>query len=253
VYDEYISKVVIPSLGESHDEFFLRTLVTRWKNHKLLTKWLAKIFNYLDRYYIVRYNLPKLQNVGIESFRNTIYKELHVKTRLAVLKEMEKDREGEIVDTDLLRDTLSIFQEVGMGTMDAYRNDFEVYMLECTGEYYHKCASAWIQEDSTPDYLRKAEARLLEEEARVDKYLHVEGKSNLLKEADGKLLEQYQVLLLEKQVGVVIGVFLVTTVQGAYFAGCPAGRSLSPASRGMPGVSFAFGFVHLTYYHSFIY
>lgn len=199
VYEEYIAKVVLPSLRESHDEFFLKTLVTRWKNHKLMTKWLSKIFNYLDRYYIVRYNLPKLHNVGIESFRNSVYKELHVKTRLAVLKEMEKDREGEIVDTDLLRDTLSIFQEVGMGTMDAYKNDFEVFMLECTGEYYQKCASAWIQEDSTPDYLRKAEARLQEEEVRVDKYLHVEGKSTLLREADGKLLEQHQMVLLENQ------------------------------------------------------
>ena len=199
VYEEYISRVVLPTLRESHDEFFLKTLVARWKNHKLLTKWLSKIFNYLDRYYIVRYNLPRLQNVGIESFRNSVYKELHVKTRLAVLREMEKDREGEIVDTDLLRDTLSIFQEVGMGTMDAYKKDFEVYMLECTGEYYQKCASAWIQEDSTPDYLKKAEARLQEEEARVDKYLHVEGKSALLKEADGKLLEQHQQVLLDKQ------------------------------------------------------
>lgn len=199
VYGEYISKVVLQTLRESHDEFFLKSLVARWKNHKLLTKWLSKIFNYLDRYYIVRYTLPKLQSVGIESFRNSVYKELHVKTRLAVLKEMEKDREGEIVDTDLLRDTLSIFQEVGMGTMDTYTNDFEVYMLECTGEYYQKCASAWIQEDSTPDYLKKAEVRLQEEEARVDKYLHVEGKSELLKEAYGKLLEQHQKVLMEKQ------------------------------------------------------
>ena len=199
MYEEYIAKVVLPSLRDSHDEYFLKTLVLRWKNHKLLTKWLSKIFNYLDRYYIVRYNLPKLHYVGIETFRNSVYKELHVKTRLAVLKEMERDREGEIVDTDLLRDTLSIFQEVGMGTMDAYKNDFEVYLLECTGEYYQKCASAWIQEDSTPDYLRKAEARLEEEEARVDKYLHVEGKSALLKEAEGKLLEQHQIALLEKQ------------------------------------------------------
>jgi cullin 1 len=198
VFEEYISKKVISSLKESHDEYFLKTLVERWKNHKLMTKWMAKIFNYLDRYYIVRYNLPKLQNVGTRCFRATVYKELHVKTRLAVLKEMEKDREGEIVDADLLRDTLSIFQEVGMGTMDAYKNDFEVYMLESTGEYYQKCASAWIQEDSTPDYLRKAEARLLEEEARVDKYLHVEGKANLLKKADSKLLEQHQAILLEK-------------------------------------------------------
>lgn len=199
VFEAYIQGDVLPSLRESHDAFFLKDLVYRWKNHKLMTKWMKKIFNYLDRYYIVRYNMPNLESVGIECFRSTVYEELKVKARQAVLKEMEKDREGEIVDTDLLRDTLSIFQEVGMGNMDAYKNDFEVYMLECTGEYYQKCATMWIQQDSTPDYLKKAEIRLLEEEARVDKYLHVEGKSNLLKEADGKLLEQYQDVLLNKE------------------------------------------------------
>lgn len=199
VFETYIEGDVLPSLRESHDAFFLKDLVYRWKNHKLMTKWMKKIFNYLDRYYIVRYNMPSLESVGIECFKTTVYEELKVKTRQAVLKEMEKDREGEIVDTDLLRDTLSIFQEVGMGNMDAYKNDFEVYMLECTGEYYEKCARMWIQQDSTPDYLKKAETRLLEEEARVDKYLHVEGKSNLLKEADGKLLEQYQDILMKKE------------------------------------------------------
>ena len=64
VYEEYISKVVLQTLRESHDEYFLKSLVDRWKNHKLLTKWLSKIFNYLDRYYIVRYNLPKLTTSG---------------------------------------------------------------------------------------------------------------------------------------------------------------------------------------------
>jgi cullin 1 len=199
VFEKYIEGDVLPSLRESHDAFFLKDLVYRWKNHKLMTKWMKKIFNYLDRYYIVRYNVPNLESVGIECFKTAVYEELKVKARQAVLKEMEKDREGEIVDTDLLRDTLSIFQEVGMGNMDAYKNDFEVFMLVRTGEYYEKCAKVWIQQDSTPDYLKKAEKRLLEEEARVDKYLHVEGKANLLKEADSKLLEQYQDVLINKE------------------------------------------------------
>jgi len=199
VFEEYIEETVLPGLRDSHDAFFLKNLVYRWKNHKLMTKWMKKIFNYLDRYYVVRYNLATLESVAIECFRNTVYKELNVKARKAVLMQMERDREGEIVDTDLLRDTLSIFQEIGMGNVDLYKTDFEVYMLESTGEYYQKCASTWIQEDSTPDYLKKAEARLLEEEARVDKYLHVEGKSNLLKEADSKLLEQHEDTLLAKE------------------------------------------------------
>lgn len=198
-YLKYISASVAPSLRNTHDEFFLKKLVKRWKNHKLMVKWMRKIFNYLDRYYVIRYNLESLQEVGIHAFRDTIYEEMKEKARDAVLKQMEMDREGVIVDYDMLREVLSIFQEVGMGSIQYYERDFEQAMLKATGEYYQRCATAWIQEDSTPDYLKKAEARLLEEEARVDKYLHVEGKANLLKEADNKLLDQHLNVLLEKE------------------------------------------------------
>jgi len=66
---KYISASVAPSLRNTHDEFFLKKLVKRWKNHKLMVKWMRKIFNYLDRYYVIRYNLESLQEVGIHAFR----------------------------------------------------------------------------------------------------------------------------------------------------------------------------------------
>eukprot|EP00889_Picochlorum_renovo_P001901 jgi/Picre1/28931/NNA_004326.t1 len=169
IFDDYIHASVLPALKDTHDEFFLRKFVHCWKNHKLM--WMRS--------------------------KALCMKRSRVKLEM-LLAQMEKDREGEIVDTDLLRDTLAIFQEVGMGSMEAYENDFEVYMLQSTQKYYRKCATAWIAEDTTPDYLRKAEARLLEEEVRVDKYLHVEGKSNLLREADATLLQEYEMRLLEK-------------------------------------------------------
>ncbi len=39
--------------------------------------------------------------------------------------------------------------------MDQYEQDFEVPLLAATAEYYRRKASAWIAEDSTPDYLIK--------------------------------------------------------------------------------------------------
>ncbi len=41
-------------------------------------------------------------------------------------------------------------------------------------------ASAWIQEDSCPEYLAKAEECLRLEEERVDNYLHQSSKAKLL-------------------------------------------------------------------------
>lgn len=72
--------------------------------------------------------------------------------------------------------------QVGMGALETYQIDFEEPLLKDTAAYYRLKAAAWIQEDSTPDFLVKAEQCLKAEEARVDSYLHASTKAKLLKE-----------------------------------------------------------------------
>ena len=44
-------------------------------------------------------------------------------------------------------------------------------------------AAAWIQEDSCPEYMLKAEECLRAEEERVNNYLHQSSKTKLLEQA----------------------------------------------------------------------
>lgn len=128
-----------------------------------------------------------------------MYKEIKERTQLAVLQQIKLEREGEHVDYGLLRDVLAIFQEVGMGSLECYENDFEQALLAETGNYYRRTAMSWIEEDSTPDYMIKAEDSLRAEECRVESYLHVATKPKLLKEAEMQLLGVHQARLLEKE------------------------------------------------------
>jgi cullin 1 len=59
-------------LREKHGEFLLRELVLRWKNHKVMVKWLSRFFNYLDRYFITRKSLLPLKAVGWGSFETLV-------------------------------------------------------------------------------------------------------------------------------------------------------------------------------------
>lgn len=65
----YINDTVLPSLRGAQGEHLLRQLVERWKNHKIMVRWLSRFFNYLDRYYIQRHNLHSLNDVGLIVFR----------------------------------------------------------------------------------------------------------------------------------------------------------------------------------------
>ncbi|KAJ7542027.1 hypothetical protein O6H91_10G086500 [Diphasiastrum complanatum] len=179
-FEVYINSMVLPALREKHDEFMLRELVNRWINHKVMVRWLSRFFNYLDRYFIARRSLPALREVGLQCFRDLVYQEMKYNVKDAVITLIDREREGEQIDRALLKNVLGIFVEIGMGSMDAYENDFESYALQDTAAYYSRKASSWIEEDSCPDYMLKAEECLRREKERVGHYLHASSEQKLL-------------------------------------------------------------------------
>lgn len=69
---------------------------------------------------------------------------------------------------------------MGMGTLDAYREDFEEPLCASTREYYARKAQEWIQIDTTSAYLEKAERAIEAEKRRVTEYLLSETETPLL-------------------------------------------------------------------------
>ena len=63
---------VLPSLREKDGEFLLRGLVESWSNHKIMIKWMSRLFRYIDPYYIIRKSLPSLSEVGLICFRDLV-------------------------------------------------------------------------------------------------------------------------------------------------------------------------------------
>lgn len=198
-FEEYITKTVLPSLKEKHDEFMLRELVRRWLNHKVMVRWLSRFFHYLDRYFIARRSLPALNEVGLTCFRDLVYQEVKANARDAVINLIDKEREGEQIDRALLKNVIDIFVEIGMGQMELYEGDFEAQMLLDSGAYYSRKASNWIVDDSCPDYMLKAEECLKRERDRVSHYLHISSEQKLVEKVQHELLVVYSPQLLEKE------------------------------------------------------
>ncbi|KAH9681948.1 Cullin-1 [Citrus sinensis] len=151
--EEYMSSTVFPSLSEKHDEHLLRELVKRFANHKVMVKWLALCFNYLERYYIRQRALPTISEIGLTCFRDLVFDALKHKAKDVVIALIDREREGEEIDRALLKN----------GKMDCYEKDFEEHMLRDTGNYYSCKVSNWILSDSCPDYMIKAEECLEKE------------------------------------------------------------------------------------------
>ncbi|KAG2597627.1 cullin-1-like [Panicum virgatum] len=211
VLDKYITDTVLPSLREKHGEFLLRELVLRWKNHRIMVKWLSRFFNYLDRYYIPRRSIVGLKAVGQSCFETLVYDELKATVTSIVIAMIDEDREGQIIDRTLIKNVLDTYIELGQDLTTEhqptrpdsgsklYSEDFQDAFRQGTVDYYSKKAQTWIVEDTCPEYMLKAEECLQKEKERVAHYLHSSTEPTLMEAAQGELLAKLIDQILKKE------------------------------------------------------
>ncbi len=63
--------------------------------------------------------------------------------------------------------------------LDVYKEHFQLPFIQATEAYYRAESDAFLAENSISDYLKKAEARLAQEEARVERYLHSSSRKSV--------------------------------------------------------------------------
>jgi cullin 1 len=163
----------------------------------VMLRFLSNMFYYLDRYFVPKQSLPSLREVGITSFRDQVYLAKRIIAKNVVIERINRERDGEEIDRALLKDILNIFVENGFGSVEFYKNDFEVAMLEDTITYYSRKVDFWISELSFTEYLVKAEECLKHERDRVTHYLHSSSEKKLLEIVQNELLFSHSTHLVE--------------------------------------------------------
>ncbi|XP_018723722.2 cullin-1 isoform X1 [Eucalyptus grandis] len=204
---KYLLQTVLPSLRCKHNEFLLKEFVQRWENHKVMVRWLAPVFHYLDRYFISRRSLPSLRDIGISCFRSKVFEEIKSKIRDAVIALINQDRDGNQVDKSLLKNFLDVYIEYGIEEIqsDFYEKDFEVYLLEETRIYYSRKASSWIGqdyshvEDICHSYWSKVEECLKKEKEIISQVLLSRSERKLMEIVHHELFTVYSKQLLEME------------------------------------------------------
>lgn len=197
-FEDYIDSTVLPSIKAKHGLFMLRELVKRWKNHKVMVRWMSNVCSKLDSSFIPRMKVPSLYEVGMYCFREKVYEVLMAKVRCTVIELIEQEREGKNFDGVLLKDVIDIFDEIGKGQLDCYEIDFEFFMLDASTEYYSTKASKWIVGDTRPYYMIKAE-ECLKKEMDLSHYLRPSTGQKLVERVKNELLVVYINQLIEEE------------------------------------------------------
>jgi cullin 1 len=122
--------------------------------------------------------------------------ERHVMT--AVLKLIERQRNGETVETGLVKSVVESFVALGLddadsskSTLDVYKDHFERPFVEASEVYYKFESEKFVSDNSVTDYMKKAETRLSEEENRVKMYLHTSTNKPLITTCEAVLVKNH--------------------------------------------------------------
>lgn len=201
----YLRRVVLPAMRHKRGEHLLADVVSRWELHKIHNRWMFKIFQYLDRYYVEHHNMPTLQEAGLRAFKVEVFDAIKGELTRAVIELINKERAGDVgVDRSLLRKCCELFIAMGGSlaadtSLDVYADEFQAPLLAASREFYASKAAAWMSSDDVPTYLAKVEGVLEGEAARVAAYMHPSTESPLLRAIETVLLAAQQAKLLENE------------------------------------------------------
>lgn len=185
-------------IEEAQGDGFLREIKARWDNHNKSMQMIRDILMYMDRIYVRHQHKAPVHDLGLELWRDCILRQAAIKPRLlaTLLGLVHRERCGEVLDRSLMRASTLMLVDLGL---PVYVEEFERPFLESTTEFYRAEAQEFISTCDCPEFLRKAEKRLIEESERVTNYLDPSTESKVTRTVEETLIGQQKRTLVEME------------------------------------------------------
>lgn len=193
--------------GEALLAFYIR----EWDRYTVAAKYIHHLFRYLNRHWVKREmdegkrNVYDVYTLHLVQWRNILFDKISGQVMNAVLKLVERQRNGETIEYLQIKQVLDSMVSLGLDesdssktTLDTYRYHFERPFLEATQKYYREESSRFVAENTVVEYMKKAEIRLQEEEQRVQMYLHPDIGLPLKKCCNQVLIADHAILLRDE-------------------------------------------------------
>ncbi|KAF8724913.1 hypothetical protein AX14_008477 [Amanita brunnescens Koide BX004] len=182
-----------------------------WTRYTTGAKYINQLFMYLNRHWVKRErdegrkNVYPVYTLALVQWRDWLFRKMQKKQSklaVAILRLIERQRNGENIDQGLVKNVIESFVSLGIDDsdpdkpcLDVYNDYFETAFVEATRTYYKHESEAFLSGHSISDYLRKAEERLREEEDRVDRYLHSQSRKILTSTCEQVLIQVHSELI----------------------------------------------------------
>lgn len=211
---QYLEKHLLKILEQSkthEDEALLSFYIREWNRYTTAAKYTNHLFKYLNRHWVKREieegkkDIYDVYTLHLVQWREVLFKDITEKVMAAVLKMVEKQRNGETIEQAQVKSIVDSFVSLGLdesdstkSTLDVYRFHFEKPFLAATKAYYEMESAQFVAENSVVEYMKKAELRLDEERDRVGRYLHPDIMTPLMKNCLEVLVTGHSPLLRDE-------------------------------------------------------
>lgn len=206
----HLKAIYEESVGHS-DEALLTFYIKEWDRYTTAAKYINHLFKYLNRHWVKREidegkkDVFDVYTLHLVEWREELFMKVNTSVMTAVLKMVEKQRNGETIEQSQIKSIVDSFVSLGLddndstkSTLEVYRFHFERPFIDATKTYYQNESQRFVAENSVVEYMKKAETRLDEEKNRVGMYLHPDIMNTLMKTCLAVLVTDHSTLLRDE-------------------------------------------------------
>jgi cullin 3 len=180
----YNLKEIASSIEATQGDSFLEELNSKWNHHHKSLEHIRAIVMYMERIYVQKAEKKPIYELGLNLWTENVICSEQIKTRLSntLLDLVRKDRAGEDVNKELIRNITKMLMDLGSSVYD---QEFE--------------SQKFIESCDCGDYLKKVEMCLNEEMDRVCQYLDASTEKKVTNVVEKEMIANYTLRLIDME------------------------------------------------------